>query len=552
MGEKIRQIIPLLILLVLTIPAFLPVLAPGFFPMHDNTQPSRIFEMAKALTDGMFPVRWSAELGFGYGYPLFNYYAPLAYYVGAIFNLAGFNALDATKIMLALGFIVSALSMYIFAKEFLEKLGGIIAALFYVYAPYHAVNIYVRGAASEFWAYGFIPLAFWGLYKIHQTEKFKYVAFAALSFALIVLSHNLAAFITAPFLLLYSFFLFFKKRNIKLFYSLSIGLFLSAFYWIPALVEIPYFNVMSQIGPEKDIRFHFVCLQQLWTSQWGFGGSIPGCVDGMSFMIGKYHILAAILAVIVAFQGFKSKKLEKNVFQNIVLFFAFGLLSIFLMTSYSQFIWELVSPMRFIQFPWRFLLITSFTFSFVAGSLFYLFKKRLKSPLYIILALVVSIAIVLLYSKFFVPQEANSKNASDYVSKKALNYDISNISHEFMPSGFNKPQGIDEIANFENIENQNVELVSFTKNTGKIELSLIVSEEAEVVVPLAYFPAWSAYINGKEVPIEKDQRGVRLNVPQGSIKLELKFRQTPLERFANILSLTGFLILAYGIIKKRK
>lgn len=552
MGEKIRQIIPSLILLVLTIPALLPVLAPGFFPMHDNTQPSRVFEMAKALTDGMFPVRWSSDLGFGYGYPLFNYYAPLAYYVGALFNLVGFNALDATKIMLVLGFIISALSMYIFAKEFLGKFSAVITALFYVYAPYHAVNIYVRGAVSEFWAYSFIPLAFWGLYKVHQTEKFRYVAFAALFFALIVLSHNLAAFVTAPFLLLYSFFLFFKKRNVKLFYSLGLGLLLSAFYWIPALAEIPYFNVMSQIGPEKDIRFHFVCLQQLWTSQWGFGGSIKGCVDGMSFMIGKYHIIFAIIAVVVAFLGYKSKKVEENVFHNIFLFFFFGVLSIFLMTSYSQFIWELVSPMRFIQFPWRFLLITSFTFSFVAGSIFYLLRKRLNPSSYLILSLIVSIAIVLLYSKFFVPQRIDAKSASDYVSKKALNYDISNISHEFMPSNFRKPQSIDEIADFEDIESDNVELVSFSKRTGKIDLNLIASEETEIVVPLAYFPAWKAYVNGEETQIDKDQKGTRVNVPEGNIKLELKFIETPLERFSNILSLAGVLVLAYGIIKKRK
>ncbi|OGH03151.1 MAG: hypothetical protein A2798_01845 [Candidatus Levybacteria bacterium RIFCSPHIGHO2_01_FULL_37_17] len=552
MGEKVRKIIPLLILLVLTIPAFMPVLAPGFFPMHDNTQPSRVFEMAKALMDGMFPVRWSADLGFGYGYPLFNYYAPLVYYVGATFNLAGFNALDATKILLALGFILSALAMYIFAKEFLGKLGGIIAALFYVYAPYHAVNIYVRGAVSEFWAYGFIPLAFWGLYKIHQTEKFKYVAFTALFFALIVLSHNLAAFITAPFLLLYSFFLFFKKRNIKLFYSVGIGLLLSAFYWVPALIEIPFFNVMSQIGPEKDIRFHFVCLQQLWTSQWGFGGSIPGCVDGMSYMIGKYHILAAILAVMVALLEYKNKKVEKGIFQNIVLFFAFGVLSIFLMTSYSQFIWELVSPMRFIQFPWRFLLITSFTFSFVAGSLFYLFRKRLNSFSYIILALIVSIAIVFLYSKFFVPQEANSKNASDYVSKNALNYNISKISHEFMPSNFKIPGNINEVSNLNNIEDESIVVVNSKKRTGRIELNLRVEKETKAVIPIAYFPAWKAYVNGEEVPVEKNPRGIKVKLPEGKVMLEFLFRETLLEKFANVLSLAGVLILAYGIIRKPK
>ncbi|MBI2034661.1 MAG: hypothetical protein HYT11_02915, partial [Candidatus Levybacteria bacterium] len=76
-----------------------PLLVSGFFPMHDDTQVARVYEMWKALRDGMFPVRWVPDLGYGYGYPIFNFYAPLAYYAGAFFIFLGVDALTATKFM---------------------------------------------------------------------------------------------------------------------------------------------------------------------------------------------------------------------------------------------------------------------------------------------------------------------------------------------------------------------------------------------------------------------------------------------------------------------
>src|SRR5258708_28033380 len=81
----------------------LPLFHAGFFPMHDDTQVARVFEMGQALKDGMFPVRWVSDLGYGYGYPVFNFYAPLAYYFGGILVLFGLNALIATKVMFVVG-----------------------------------------------------------------------------------------------------------------------------------------------------------------------------------------------------------------------------------------------------------------------------------------------------------------------------------------------------------------------------------------------------------------------------------------------------------------
>src|SRR3972149_3277762 len=102
----------ILIVLLFSVIPILPFFHPGFFPMHDDTQPSRVFEMAQSLRDGMFPVRWVKDLGYGYGYPIFNFYAPLSYYIGAGFMFLGVDALVATKLVITFGMILAGLAFF--------------------------------------------------------------------------------------------------------------------------------------------------------------------------------------------------------------------------------------------------------------------------------------------------------------------------------------------------------------------------------------------------------------------------------------------------------
>jgi len=49
-----------------------------------------------------------AGLAFGYGYPFWNIYGPLAYFVGEGVLRLGFETIDATKIVFALSVLGSA------------------------------------------------------------------------------------------------------------------------------------------------------------------------------------------------------------------------------------------------------------------------------------------------------------------------------------------------------------------------------------------------------------------------------------------------------------
>jgi len=517
--------------------------------------------MAKGLTDGMLPVRWSADLGYGFGYPIFNYYDPLPYYIGGVIEAVGTNTLLATKAMMAIGVMLAGLSMYLLGKEFWGKSGGILSALFYMYAPYHAVDIYVRGDVAEYWAYVFIPLVFLGLWKIYKEGKWRYAVLTAVSFALLVISHNLTAMMASPFFILFALYLIFKakkrKATLYLLGAFIIGILLSAFYWLPAILEMQYTNVSSLIQGGSNFRDHFVCLSQLWTSPWGYGGSTKGCVDGLSFMVGKYHLVLASLLFIFAltalifwkyFKRFPKEKL-------IILVFAFlgFLVSLFFTLQISQPIWELIRPMAFLQYPWRFLLTGVFFASFMVGALSWAVEELVKKRIIVISLLVLfSCLFVLVSVKFFVPEKYLQVNSDYYVSASALKWRTSKISDEYLPKNFQPPENQSGIANFSKLNSNNLTLQNFAAKTQTVTLNLSVSKAMSVVIPLAYFPSWQGYVDNQKVSV-KDNRGkIEIMLPQGAHQVKLNFEQTPVELIGDLLSLAGVLALFAGIIQLNK
>lgn len=448
----LKRIWPFLLLVLLSLFAIFPLFHPGFFPMHDDTQPARVFEMTKSLRAGMFPVRWVFDLGYGYGYPIFNFYAPLAYYIGAFFMLIGFDALIATKIMMVIGIVFSGFTMYLLAKEFWGKSGALVSALLYLYFPYHAVNIYVRGAVAEFWAYAFIPLVFWAFYKLFKENSFKYVIFSVISYAALILSHNLTAMMVTPFLIILLIFFIaqnFKRKNYKntvqLLFATLLSFLISSFYWIPALLEMGNTNVMSTIGGGADFKDHFVCLSQLWFSPWGYGGSAPGCNDGLSFMLGKTNMFIVLLSIIFfVFILIYNKKFEKKIPVAFIFALLGLILSIFLLLSESKFIWELFSPMKYFQYPWRFLNLVGFFMAFLGGAILLLTTKVKNKYISLIITILFLVLIVLMNVKFFQPQKIVNKSVTDYTSDYALKWKISKISDEYLPKNIAKPKNAQE------------------------------------------------------------------------------------------------------------
>lgn len=531
--------------------SMVPLLSPGFFPMHDGTQAARVFEMAKSLSHGMFPVRWVEDLGYGAGYPIFNFYSVLPYYIGGILTALGISALDSTKLIFIIALVGSGASMFFLVKEFFGKLGGLVSAIIYLYFPYHAVNVYVRGDLAETSAYVFLPLVFLSLFKIHQSNTFSknYVVLGSLSIAAVILSHNLSSFMLFIFvgIFILASVILTKNKNNLLSYGLMIGLafLLSAFYSLPAILEMRYTNILSIIGGGSDYRDHFVCINQLWDSPWGFGGSAPTCIDGMSFKLGKLNILLSVFAVGLFLINFK--KIKDKLFM-ISFSLVSLLLSIFLTLEYSSIIWHLPF-MDFLQFPWRFLNFTGLFISLVVGYLIWQIRKYLGEKISIFICGFIILLTLAYNATLFNPKTIDDRESNFYTNETYLEWTVSKISDEYLSRNFAKPSSEENIREspFDIVRGsgeQEILLNKTQENKSKVNLS----EDGTIRANIAYFPAWKMFADGRESSYVIKNDGLYIHLPKGQHVVTTKFVQTPIEKLGNILSLVGLLSIIIVII----
>lgn len=561
-----KSIIYYIVLLLLSYWGINHLFVSGYFPIHDNTQVERVFEMSKSLSYGMFPVRWAEDLGYGYGYPIFNFYAPLSYYFGAFLNLLGFDILLATKLMMAVGALGASFSMYLLGKTLWGRNGGIASALFYFYAPYHALDIYVRGDVAEFWAYAFVPLVFYFLVNLYKENNLKYIILGAFSYAGIILSHNLTAFMITPFLILFylTFQLIYKKNIIFYFVLMLItGIGLSSFYTLPAIFEAKYTNVISQVGGGADFKDHFVCLSQFWDSHWGFGGSALGCTDGMSFRLGKLYILIAGAFLALFSLGFLINKLKikneitkhKEIYSFIIFSLLGFCLSIFLMLDFSRIIWNAVPFMEFLQYPWRFLIFASFFTSVFAGGFIWvlgkLFKKFGKEKINFCFIFALIIFLIYVSNKLFIPQTILIRDSKNFTSRDDLVWKTSKISDEYMPVIFKKPKNIIEVPSSKILNNNDLILLHEESKTGEVHLSVKAERNTLVQINIASFPGWMGFLDNKEIILKENDKGMLAEIPKGVHSLDLFFVQTPVQKLGNSISLVFLFLVFAGIIYTR-
>lgn len=552
------------ILLFLSFWAINPLLQPGFFPIHDDEQVGRLYELDQSLKAGHFPVRISQHLGFGYGYPLFNFYPSFVYYVAEIFVLLGFGYISSIKLMIGLGFLLASFFMYLFAKEYFGRYGGIISAIAYMYVPYHSLDVYVRGAIPEFWSFVFVPAIFWSFKKNADTPNPVFILMSAVFIAGLILTHNLVAMMSGFFLVMYLLYLISESKN-KLSFILScflsgiLGFALSAFFWIPSFFERNTTMIKLLTMETADYNQHFVYLRQLWNSPWGYGGSLAGLGDGISFEIGKVHILGVIFSAILGLVLFVRKN---TLWKLLFLFLAvFALAAI--MTSYnSHFLWDHLQFFAYIQFPWRFLLFTAFVTSFLLGSLVLFFSNEKKQ---IITMLILVLVIIFTYKDFFKPsQYLTSVTDENYISLDVIKWRTSIMAFEYVPNGIatkniNNSTKVDitenEVASRSalllkgNLVIQEVEIKPYYKK-------LLVKGTGGIMrINQFYYPGWKVFIDGREMQynVNNKLKLLDVSIPRGEHTVEAIYTDTAAKKIGNSISVASILaIILYIIVFLRK
>jgi len=564
MNKKFSSfLLELFILLIITIPSFNILFNNQYPSMHDDQHITRLYLLDQGIKQGSWYPRWVSGLGFGYGYPLFNFYPPLIYYVAELFHMVGFSYIWSIKLMIISGFLLAGLSIFWLIKSLIGRLPAFIGVTVYTYFFYHAVLVYIRGALAEFFTLAILPLVFLSIYKLYKQVNFRWSIIFGIFFALLILTHPLIAFPSLIFIGLFTLFLFLLSKNkvnfICLFViGLLIGLGLSSFYWLPSMVERK-FTLTDEILTKElaNYKDHYIYPQQLWYSPWGFGGSVKGIGDGLTFQLGKIPITLTIFSLLFAVLYFiKNKKIDQSIVYYLLSMILLSF-SLFMTTSYSSFIWDNIKYLWYLQFPWRFLTFTALFISIVAGYGIFFLKKYINRTLIIFLVVAVSVLTIIKYQQYDRPQKLLSTTDKEKTSYEEIAWRVSGTSYEFVPKGVKIKKtnlGTTTIA----IDKKDLPRESYNVIFGKAEVKTIKNQFAikefsvNAAIPIIFrlntynFPGWTAYLDGKQLLINdnNDYKLITVNIPQGSYTINFHFKNTPVRNIADAISLITLIIIA--------
>lgn len=550
------------------------------FYSHDYLHAARIAEMARGLLEGQFPVIWSGNFAFGYGMPLFEFYAPLPYFVGALLFFLGFNLIICTKLLFFMSNLGTFTGVYYWAREFYSRPLSLLAAAFATLASYRAVDIFARGALSEIWAIMALAWLFAGVSKIILGKRYGW-RISVFSGVVLALSHNLTALMAVPILAFYLILLtaqvFFtqgkgkvakqlRQRWLLLFSAGLVCFALSAFYLLPALGEKNLVQIDNYILSDYfDYHLHFVYLRQFFQDNFAHGGSGWGPNDGLSFFLGYAQWWSLALGcLLIIYQLIGKLSTRRYQWHSIptFLFLVFSLplfLSLYFATHKSLWWWQVTADyFAYIQFPWRFLGLGLLLIALAAPLAWSSLKESWH---YLIMGVFLSLLIFtsanpfLLSSKehyaplafirtgnYFKPAEiftngvGHYRGDSDYIQAT-----LSGVLVDYLPAKFANAWQPPTQAVL-NLESSQYEVLVDKMHQRLYQINLPTPQWVELAI--ADYSYWVAELDAQVVPTTtSDQGNIQVYLPAGSHRLGIYLRPTLLRFLATGISLLTCLLL---------
>ena len=547
------------VLVLLSVACSAPLLDAGWFDSHEKIRPiARALAAYYEIADGDLYPRWLSTGYLGKGVPLFNYYPPAYSLLVAYAHALGIPLLLAAKLTIFVLFFAGGLGVFFWARPHLGSFPALAASILYLFAPYHFVNLYVRGATSEFTSLAALPWLFYAIDQLVDRSSVRALASLGVTAAAIVLSHFMSALMIAPFAAIYGFTRAMQTggRGMalgRIAAGGALGAALSAFFWLPAFAE------SEALSPERrqmaisgfyTYFLHFVHPKQWLDSSWGYGDSQPGLADGMSFQVGLLLLVAAAGSALLL------PRLKRPCRSFVLLSLGLGAVALWLTSSTARFWYSWFPPFQLVQFPWRFLGPATLFLAAAGGGVVRVLaeKRRWLGPG---LTLVTAALALLLSSQqrrvkgpIYLPDDRASIEravADDPWSAKFGNED------EFLPR-YAKPEAPNGSPGGPRPTGVDVDVTGVQSR--RTELRFEATARAGgglVVVPWHAFPGWEVSLDGREwqfVPQRDGYLGVA--VPEGRHLVRVHFGTTVSRVAGWLLASAALVILVWLAVRERR
>lgn len=501
---------------------------------------ARVPAYLRALEGGQILPRWASSLNYSYGMPLFNFYYHLPYLLGALFIALGTSLVQSFTLSLLVSFVFSGITMYLFASSFFaDRKKGIVASVLYQFAPFHLVDLSVRGDPGELLAMGFLPLTLYFIHRIFSTRTDNVnMVWTGISSGLLILSHSAVSLmyygVIFLFILLYA---PDRKRMVYALGGIGLGLGIAAFYWIPVLFERKY--TYGDLFMKDMFREHFAPV-------WHF--FVPNITNDTRLQTGGVDISFGLVHTAALFYGVWMLTAKRGTSKNrrhslYALMLTAG--AFVLMTPLSLPLWERMSVLRAFQFPWRFLTIPVFSLSFLAAALL---PKGASSR---IIASVIAVTLVASVV-YWRPPLGFDRVDESYFRNYPMNTTYFGETDLVWSAG--QASGYPE-AQFEIIEGEG-EIIEMVRKDTVHTATVVAGTDIRVRDNTQYYPGWRVYAESEKIPIEFQDPGHRglitFRIPQGTHRIRVEFGETPVRMGAEFLSVAMILFAVFVLVKKHR
>ncbi|MBC7235459.1 MAG: hypothetical protein H5T69_06420 [Chloroflexi bacterium] len=564
----------LVLAVLLAIAAALPLLiGPGILNTRAGGDSpfllQRVHQIGRNIEAGIWPARWMPDAAYGLGYPAFNFYAALPYYVAALLARAGLGILWGIKLTQVAGFALAGLAFYGLVREIkLPPTSALVAAAVYTFAPFHLANVYVRGdSLSEFWAMGLYPLLLWLGARLRRDPSPTRVGALALAYAALLLSHNISALLFSPVLL--SWFIIEALHSppasprrflLAAGVALTLGLLSSAWFWAPALHEAPLVQLDEQTTGYLHFAGHFrdgALVQLRWIHDYTIGhGADPFRTGAVQAALALAGLGAAVVLEIRWRAPARQAALQMPATWGPIGYTLVGafwvLASTWLMTSASRWAWEHVPLLAFAQFPWRLLAIQAVGIALLAANLPRLGHGLLAQLLALGICGLAAVAGLVGLPIDRLPLREGEVNIERLAFYETYSGNIgTTIRHEYLPremiprpytsavqwNGGQKPAPLA-------LSGEMRGAVLLKRTPEKEVWEIEVREKSLLAFHSAFFPGWEAEVDGRRQGVEPlpGLGLIGLRLEPGRHRVRLFFEDTATRRAASWLSLLGLAI----------
>lgn len=513
-----------------------PFLHDGFFPTMDDVQVLRIDVMTQELLSGQFPVRYVNNFGNRGGYMLFNFYSPLAYYIGAIIHSVGFTLVKATKIDFILAYMVGMGGMLFLLKLYSDWITSVLGTLLFITSSYLSFDVYTRGSLGELWGFCLLPWVIAYFLRIKYKHTKNNMLLSGVAYALLIVAHNITAFAGSLLLLILLLTPPYQKKSfLGSVLAICIGIGLSAFFWLPIVIEQKYIVYSKSYFTQMAYKTNFLNPLQISGIQhipWSFKPPILG-------------IGLCIGAIISIFFWKRFSKTQEYIFLFAITGF---FISTFFVWDISKTFWDNILYLQFMQFPWRFLTLITLC-SVISISLWLSLIKNIVFRVFF--------CFLLLLPVFFWQFSYLRPSTYNYISvyKAEDMCSTTTWDQELLPVWVSRCLPKNGKIPLVHSTDKTLAIRSIISKKNGREITFTTSgKQGIAVITKYYFPGWYGYIDGEQVALfPKDKYGlIHLVIPSGVHNVAIKLESSTSQRIANAISLCTIILLCYAFFRYSK